>query len=149
MVHSAYGMDVFTEKYLFGIAHLGYDSILVYVDCKEQGKQGTINFNSVIDMAEDAGLDVYFYSAFENSRHPEDKGAKGGYDALRRIVPPVFQSERSDIRWAFAPKELCTALIAHLPKDITVELNFELHDNVRIWWRLTGGETENLCSALL
>ena len=71
-------MDVFTEKYLFGIAHLGYDSILVYVDCKEQGKQGTINFNSVIDMAEDAGLDVYFYSAFENSRHPEDKGAKGG-----------------------------------------------------------------------
>ena len=38
MVHSAYGMDVFTEKYLSGIAHLGYDSILVYVDGKEQGK---------------------------------------------------------------------------------------------------------------
>ena len=82
MVHSAYGMDVFTEKYLSGIAHLGYDSILVYVDGKEQGKQGPVDFNSVIDMAESAGLDVYFYSAFQNLHHPEDKGAKEFYDTV-------------------------------------------------------------------
>ena len=200
MVHSAYGMDVFTEKYLSGIAHLGYDSILVYVDGKEQGKQGPVDFNSVIDMAESAGLDVYFYSAFQNLHHPEDKGAKEFYDTvyggLFRRYPkakglilvgescqfpshdphttmtihrsgeccyrsgkpmpgwwpcddfPLFvETVRDAVRkvspeadivlwtynWAAAPKELRTKLIDRLPKDITVELNFELHDNVKIW----------------
>jgi len=35
--------------------------------------------------------------------------------------------------WPYAPAELRTGLIDRLPKDITVEINYELHDNVRIW----------------
>lgn len=35
--------------------------------------------------------------------------------------------------WAHAPGELRTQLIENLPQDVTVQLNFALHDNIRIW----------------
>lgn len=200
MVHSAYGMDIFTEPYLRRIAHLGYDTILIYTDGGHQGKQGPTDFNSIIDIAEKVGLDTYLYSTIINQYHPDDKGAKEFYDisygGLFRSFPkakglilvgescqfpsqdsnttmsitnsgeccyrsgksmpgwwpcedfPMFVktvrdavhnvSPEADIvfwtyNWAHAPKELRTKLIDNLPEDVTVELNFELHDNVRIW----------------
>ena len=64
MVHSAYGMDVFTEPYLRRIAHAGFDTVLIFVkDDPLHGHNGAFDFAQLIDQAEKAGLDVYFYSA--------------------------------------------------------------------------------------
>ena len=200
MVHSGYGMDVFTAPYLRRIAHEGYDAILVYVLEPNRGIQGYTDFNEIIDMAEEAGLDVYLYSRITNRYHPSDKEAAEFYEAnyggLFRRYPkaaglilvgescqfpsrdphttmsiassgeccyrsprpapgwwpcndfPEFvdivkrsvrkYAPKADIvfwtyNWAHAPEELRTKLIDNLPKDITVELNFEMHDNVKIW----------------
>jgi hypothetical protein len=200
MVHSAYGMDIFTGPYLLKIAHLGYDTVLLYVDGIDFGKQGPTDFNTIIDMAEKAGLDVYLYSAVKNLYHPEDERAEEFYNAaygglfqqlpkakglilvgescqfpsrdpnttmtISRFEECCYRSEKhmpgwwpcddfplfvkmvrdavrkvshdADIvfwtyNWAFSPKELRTKLIDNLPKDVTVELNFELHDNVKTW----------------
>ena len=202
MIHSGYGMDIFTPRYLKRIAHAGFDTVLVYVmDGGRAGHHGPIDFTAMIDMAEEAGLDVYFYSAIRNIYHPSDDRADAFYEAqyggLFKRYPKVkglvlvgescqfpskdpdttmsltSQSEpcyraggkpapgwwpcsdypefvsliRDKVRkytpdadivfwtynWAHAPEELRTKLIDNLPKDITVELNFEMHDNCQIW----------------
>ena len=202
MVHSAYGMDVFTFSYLKRIAHAGFDTVVIYVkDGGLAGHNGPFDFTPMIDMAEEAGLDVYFYSAIKNIYHPSDDRADAFYEAqyggLFKRYPKAkglilvgescqfpskdplttmsitSQSEpcyraggkpspgwwpcsdypefvsliRDKVRkytpeadivfwtynWAFAPEELRTKLIDSLPGDITVELNFEMHDNCQIW----------------
>ena len=202
MVHSSYGMDVFTFPYLKRIAHAGFDTVVIYVkDGGLAGHNGPFDFAPLIDMAEAAGLDVYFYSAVKNLYHPSDERADAFYEAqyggLFKRYPKAKglilvgescqfpskdpmttmsisgQSEacyraggkpapgwwpcsdypefvrliRDKVRkyaadadivfwtynWAFAPEELRTKLIDNLPDGITVELNFELHDNKRIW----------------
>ena len=201
IVHSAWGMDLFTPAYLRRIAHEGYDTILVFVLGKDLGHQGKTDFNALIAEAAKAGLDVFFYSHIKNTFHPEDPGAKEFYEenygGLFRDHPgakglilvgescqfpsrdpnvadlkdpgreeqcfhsgkpnpgwwpcedfPLFvrmirdsvrkYSPEADIvfwtyNWAYAPAELRTKLIRNLPGDVTVELNFELHDNVPVW----------------
>lgn len=201
MVHSGYGMDVFTENYLKRIAHAGFDAILTYVRGDPlTGSLGPYDFAPLIDMAERAGLDVYLYSSIKNLYHPSDKEADAYYEAqygtlfkrypkakglilvgescrfpshdphttgsigstgelcFRKDKPspgwwPCFDfpefinlikskihqyAPQADIvlwtyNFAQAPAEFRTALIDHLPKDISVEVNYELHDNVRIW----------------
>ena len=202
MVHSGYGMDVFTFPYLKKIAHAGFDTVVIYVkDGGLAGHNGPFDFAPMIDMAEEAGLDVYFYSAIKNIYHPSDDRADAFYEAqygglfkrypkakglvlvgescqfpskdpnttmsLSSQSEPCYRSGgkpapgwwpcsdypefvsmiRDKVRkyvpeadivfwtynWAFAPEELRTKLIDDLPKDITVELNFEMHDNCQIW----------------
>ncbi|MBR2364480.1 MAG: hypothetical protein IKA79_04705, partial [Lentisphaeria bacterium] len=58
MVHSGYGMDVFTFPYLKKIAHAGFDTVVIYVkDGGLAGHNGPFDFAPMIDMAENAGLD--------------------------------------------------------------------------------------------
>ena len=71
MIHSAYGMDVFTENYLKRVAHAGYDTVLVYLrNDANHGSNGPCDFTHLIDMAEAAGLDVYLYSGIKTSITP-------------------------------------------------------------------------------
>ena len=202
MVHSAYGMDVFTEPYLKRIAHAGFDTIVIFVkDDPLHGHSGVCDFGLLIDQAEKAGLDVYFYSAIKNIYHPSDPEADAFYEknygGLFRRYPkakglilvgescqfpshdphttmritgggePCYRKDskpspgwwpccdfpefvtlvRDKVRkyapeadivfwtynWPYAPEELRTKLIGSLPPDITVEVNFALHDNIRIW----------------
>ena len=202
MVHSAYGMDVFTGSYLKRIAHAGFDTILVFVTNDPlHGHNGAFDFAPLIDMAEAAGLDVYLYAAIKNIYHPSDKEADAFYEAnygnlfkrypkakglvlvgescqfpshdprttqsitskgeccfrsVGKSMPGWWPCEdfpefvnlvKSKVRkyapdadivfwtynWPHAPVELRTGLIDRLPRDITVEVNYELHDNVRIW----------------
>ena len=35
--------------------------------------------------------------------------------------------------WAFAPKNLRLQLIDNLPSDVTLQVNFEMHDNLKTW----------------
>ena len=202
MVHSAYGMDVYTEPYLKRIAHAGFDTILIYVkDDPLHGHNGPFDFAPLIDQAEAAGLDVYLYAAIKNLYHPSDPEADAFYEAnygelfkrypkakglvlvgescqfpshdphttqsvtrngeccfrpVGKVSPGWWPCEdfpefvdllKSKVRkyapeadivfwtynWPYAPAELRTGLIDRLPRDITVEVNYELHDNVRIW----------------
>ena len=202
MVHSAYGMDIYTESYLKRIAHAGFDSVLIYVkDDPLHGHNGAFDFAPLIDQAEAAGLDVYLYAAIRNLYHPSDKEADAFYEAnygalfkrypkakglilvgescqfpshdphttqsvtnkgeccfrpVGKVSPGWWPCEdfpefvdliKSKVRkyapeadiifwtynWPYAPVELRTGLIDNLPKDITVEVNYEQHDNVRIW----------------
>lgn len=202
MVHSAYGMDVFTENYLKRVAHAGYDTVLVYLrNDANHGSNGPCDFTHLIDMAEAAGLDVYLYSGIKNIYHPSDPEAKAFYEAqygnLFRKYPkakglvlvgescqfpshdpnttqkitgsseccfrpggkaspgwwpcndfPEFVTLLRDsvhkyapdadivfwtYNWAYAPKDLRIKLIENLPRDVTVELNFAMHDSIKIW----------------
>ena len=202
MVHSAYGMDVFTEPYLRRIAHAGFDTVLIFVkDDPLHGHNGAFDFAQLIDQAEKAGLDVYFYSAVKNIYHPADPEADAFYErnygGLFQRYPkakglvlvgescqfpshdpntsmrisgggePCYRKDnkpspgwwpcsdfpefvtlvRDKVRkyapeadivfwtynWPYAPEELRTKLIDNLPPDITVEVNFALHDNIRVW----------------
>ena len=202
MVHSAYGMDVFTKPYLKRIAHAGFDTILIFVkDDLLHGHNGPFDFAPLIDQAEAAGLDVYLYAAIKNLYHPSDPEADAFYEAnygglfkrypkakglvlvgescqfpshdphttqsitgkreccfrpVGKSMPGWWPCEdfpefvdlvKSKVRkyapeadivfwtynWPYAPADLRTGLIDRLPKDITVEVNYELHDNVRIW----------------
>ena len=201
MVHSGYGMDVFTENYLKRIAHAGFDAILVYVRADPlTGTQGPYDFAPLIDLAENAGLDVYLYSGIKNIYHPSDREADAYYEAqyggLFKRYPkakglilagescqfpshdphttgnivscgePCFRSGKSRPGWwpcsdfpefvsllkskirryaphadvvfwtynfSQAPEKLRIDLIDRLPKDIAIEVNYEQHDNIRIW----------------
>ena len=202
MVHSGYGMDAFTEPYLKRIAHAGFDTILIFVkDDPLHGHNGAFDFAPLIDQAEKAGLDVYFYSAITNIYHPCDPEADAFYERnygglfqrypkakglvlvgescqfpshdpntsmrISCVGEPCYRKDskpspgwwpccdfpefvtlvRDKVRkyapeadivfwtynWPYAPEELRTKLIDNLPRDITVEVNFALHDNVRIW----------------
>ena len=202
MVHSAYGMDVYTEAYLKRIAHAGFDTILIYVkDDPLHGHNGPFDFAPLIDQAEAAGLDVYLYAAIKNLYHPSDPEADAFYErnygGLFQRYPkakglvlvgescqfpshdpntsmrisgggePCYRKDnkpspgwwpcsdfpefvtlvRDKVRkyapeadivfwtynWPYAPEELRTKLIDNLPPDITVEVNFALHDNIRVW----------------
>ncbi len=200
MIHSGYGMDLFTAPYLRRIAHEGFDAVLVYVREPDKGVHGYTDFNEIIDMAEETGLDVYLYSSIKNIYHPSDREAPAFYEAnygglFRRypkaaglilvgescqfpshdphttmniasageccyrsgkampgwwpcsdfpeFVDIVQRSVRkyapeADIvfwtyNWAHAPEKLRTKLIDDLPGNVTVEVNFEMHDNVKTW----------------
>lgn len=78
MIHSGYGYDLFSPNYMRRVAHAGFDTILLYVLNIEQSIQE--KFDLVIDMAEEAGLDIYFYTKMKNPYHPEDNGAREFYD---------------------------------------------------------------------
>lgn len=199
LIHSGYGMDQFTAAYLQRIAHEGFDGILLYVLEPGKGIQGYTDFNEIIDLAEKAGIKVYFYSRMRNPFHPGDPQARQYYESqygqlfrhcrkaaglvlvgescqfpsrdpmiepLNSNNPGCFRSDKpnpgwwpcSDFpdlihlirgcireyapaadlifwsyNWAFAPKELRMKLIDDLPGDVTLQVNFEMHDNIEIW----------------
>lgn len=82
MVHSGYGYDDFSDKYMNRIAHEGRDAILVYVEGINRTQVGYLDFNALIGRAAKYGLDVYAYSVMISKMHPENPGAYEFYEGL-------------------------------------------------------------------
>lgn len=80
MVHSGYGLDMFPDAHLNGIAHAGMDSILVFAKDTDITPHGYLDFNELIYRAEGYGLDVYAYSYLKSTMHPDDPGTEDYYD---------------------------------------------------------------------
>lgn len=91
MVHSGYQMDRFPDEHLSAIAHAGMDAILLFVSGVNQTPTGYLDFNELIYRAEKYGLDVYAYSYFVSTIHPDDPGSEeefeATYGALFRACP--------------------------------------------------------------
>jgi len=81
MAHSGWGLDHYPDAHLNAMAHAGIDAILVFVEGVDQTPDGHQDFNALIDRAEVHGLDVYMYSYFANSKHPDDPDAEAYYDS--------------------------------------------------------------------
>ncbi|MEF3307907.1 hypothetical protein PV433_03210 [Paenibacillus sp. GYB004] len=80
MIHSGYGKDLFPDAHLNALAHAGIDAILVFATDLHMTPGGPLDFNDLIDRADQYGLDVYMYSYLPSRVHPEDPGAEEYYD---------------------------------------------------------------------
>ncbi len=91
MTHSGYGLDQFPNNHLAGIAHAGFDSIIVMLTGPDKTRQGSIDVNTLIRRAAKFGLCVYIYSYLSGYKHPDDSDAEGffdgGYGSLFRHSP--------------------------------------------------------------
>lgn len=75
IIHSSIGVSIFTDSYLRKIAHYGFDAVVLYTN-----REGQVDFEKMISMAEANGLDVYFYSKIKLLYHPSDPEAEAYYD---------------------------------------------------------------------
>ncbi len=199
MIHSGWGCDVFPDSILNAAAHAGIDAILVFVTGINKSGTAFLDFNDLIARAASYGLDVYFYSYFQNHMHPDEPGAEAYYDGiygeLIRHFPkvkgivfvgescefptkdehakswlrldPVPAGHENDNRpgpgwwpcrdypqwldvvkrvmrkhnpnldivfwtynWGWAPVEPRLDLIRHLPQDISLEVTFEMFEDI-------------------
>ncbi|NLD87027.1 MAG: hypothetical protein GX633_02045, partial [Clostridiales bacterium] len=80
MTHSGFGLDLFPDAHLRVLAHYGYDAILVFTTDINMTPLGFVDFNDLIYRAAGYGIDVYSYSYYHNSMHPDDEGAREYYD---------------------------------------------------------------------
>ena len=81
MVHSGYQMDRFPDEHLSAIAHAGMDAIVLFVSGVNRTPTGFLDFNELIYRAEKYGLDVYAYSYFKSTFHPDDPRAEEEFEA--------------------------------------------------------------------
>ncbi|MGN0871312.1 MAG: hypothetical protein ACI4UV_09000 [Victivallales bacterium] len=81
MTHSGYGLDQFPDNHLAGIAHSGFDSIIVMLTGPDKTRQGPLDVNTLIRRAAKFGLGVYIYSYLSGYKHPEDSDAEGFFDS--------------------------------------------------------------------
>lgn len=81
MVHSGYQMDRFPNEHLSAIAHAGMDAILLFVSGVNKTPTGYMDFNELIYRAEKYGLDVYAYSYFHSTFHPDDPRSEEEFEA--------------------------------------------------------------------
>ena len=91
MIHSGYQMDRFPDEHLSAIAHAGMDAIVLFVSGMNRTPTGYLDFNELIFRAEKYGLDVYAYSYFKSTVHPDEPAAEAEfestYGALFRACP--------------------------------------------------------------
>lgn len=188
IIHSGYEKTKFTEPYLRKAAHYGFDAIILYTN-----RENDLDFTDIIDLAEQCGLDTYFYSKFPNPCHPSLPEAKehyrksygdffrkypkakgilfvgesmkfptqdpqvleqqekcffrfsssnfpcDDYPQLLRTVKDVINEAapgKDVIFWTYnfgnAPEDARLKLMENLPADITVQVNFALHDIVKV-----------------
>ena len=80
MTHSGYGLDQFPDNHLAGIAHAGFDSIIVMLTAPDKTRQGAVDVNTLIRRAAKFGLGVYIYSYLSGYKHPDDTDADGFFD---------------------------------------------------------------------
>lgn len=88
MVHSGYQMDRFPDAHLSAIAHAGMDAIIIFVKDVNMTPTGHLDFNELIYRAGKYGLDVYAYSYYESSVHPD---APNAYDYYNGIYGKLFR----------------------------------------------------------
>ena len=81
MVHSGYQMDRFPDEHLSAIAHAGMDAIVLFVSGVNKTPTGYLDFNELIYRAEKYGIDVYAYSYFKSTFHPDDPRAEEEFEA--------------------------------------------------------------------
>lgn len=72
MVHSGYSIDGYPDAHLAQIAHAGYDAIMVMTTGPDSCIDGDYDFDDLIERAEKWGIDVYAYSYFSGTSHPDD-----------------------------------------------------------------------------
>jgi len=88
MTHSAWGMDVFPDRYLRKIAHTGMDAIIICINEEDKtcGSPKGQDVSDVIRRAAKCGLDTYLYWKdnfdLRSFVHPDDPKAAEGYDAV-------------------------------------------------------------------
>ena len=76
MVHSSYGMDLFPDCYLAQIAHAGIDALLVMMVNPTETLGKGANLPDIIERAKKWGIDVYAYSWFGRTPHPDDENCE-------------------------------------------------------------------------
>ncbi len=81
LTHSGFGLDMFPDNHLKAIAHLGIDSIMIFVKDVDKTPHGYVDFNDLIYRADIYGLDVYVYSYIISDRHPDDEDAHEHYES--------------------------------------------------------------------
>lgn len=82
MVHSGYDLDIFPKEYLLSMAHAGINALLIYVMDINKTPHGEFDFNELIALANECGIEVYAYSRIWNRVYPEGEEAEKHYDAL-------------------------------------------------------------------
>lgn len=80
MVHSGYSIDVFPDEHLAQIAHAGMDAIMVMTVDVDTALCGEVDFDDLIRRAAIWGIDVYAYSYFSRTVHPDDPDADEHFD---------------------------------------------------------------------
>lgn len=82
MMDSATSANPFPDTFLSLLAHAGFDAIRVFTDDILSDKKVAEETNDIIERAEKYGIDVYTFSTFINTKHPDDEGAFEYYDNL-------------------------------------------------------------------
>ncbi len=82
MMHSAYGLEEYPEDYLLKLVKDGIDSIVLFVKDINTTEVGTLDFNALIKLANEIGLDVYAYCLLNNFHHPDEENAEEIFDGI-------------------------------------------------------------------
>ena len=80
MVHSSYGMDLFPDCHLAQIAHAGMDAILVMMVNPTETLGKGASLPDIINRAKKWGIDVYAYSWFGRTPHPDDENCEAFFE---------------------------------------------------------------------
>ncbi len=93
MTHSAYGFDVFPDKYIQILAKRGIDALILFVKGVNQVAMGEFDINAFCDKAASYGMDVYAYSyhrVFCNPNAPDaEKRYSEAYGELFKAHPKL------------------------------------------------------------
>jgi len=82
IVHSGWGYDQYPDTQLSRIAHYGMDAIVVNIMDIDRTGGGYQDINHLIDRAAKYGIDVYLYSHFSSTKHPDDEDAERFYNSI-------------------------------------------------------------------
>ena len=82
MVHSAYGLEEYPEKYMVNLVKEGIDAIVVFVKDVNRTQLGRKDFNALIKRAKNIGLDVYAYCMLNNFNSPAAPDAEKIFDGI-------------------------------------------------------------------
>ena len=81
MTHSGYCLDEFPDGHINAIAHAGMDTLLVFVKELHISSHGYMDLNDLIRRAAAYGVDVYAYSYYKSTKHPDEPDARAFYES--------------------------------------------------------------------